>query len=137
MLANEFPADGLFSSRLTQAERTYSRAYSVRYYTRLSLTTSQRAITMADISTFDQTYELANMLIEKATKEQLAECARLLALNLAHHQKVHGEVPVDQTLALLHTFESNDEHVNLLIDGMVNLIGVLLSICGGLEKTQH
>ena len=43
-----------------------------------SLTTSQWTITMADISTFEQTYELADMLMEKATKEQLAECARLL-----------------------------------------------------------
>ncbi len=92
---------------------------------------------MADTSTFDQTYELANMLIEKSTKEQLAECARLLALNLAHHQKVHGEVPVDQTLALLSTFEPNEEHLNLLIDGMVNLIGVLLSVCGGLGEAKH
>jgi hypothetical protein len=92
---------------------------------------------MADISTFDQTYELADMLIKKATKEQLAECARLLALNLAHHQIIHGEVPVDQTRALLCTFEPNEEHLNLLIDGMVNLIGVLLSVCGGLRGAKH
>ncbi|MDN5882571.1 MAG: hypothetical protein L0H75_12220 [Nitrosospira sp.] len=89
------------------------------------------------MATFDQTYELANMLIKKATKEQLAECARLLALNLAHHQLEHGEVPVDRTLAVLHTFEPNEEHVDLLIDGMVNLIGVLLSVCGGRGKAKH
>ena len=46
---------------------------------------------MSDILTFDQTYELADMLIRKATKEQLAECARLLALNLAHHQIKQGD----------------------------------------------
>lgn len=94
-------------------------------------------MTMADISTFDQTYELADILINKATKEQLAECARLLALNLAHHQVKHGEVPIDPTLASLCTFEHNEEHLNLLIDGTVNLIGVLLSVCGGLRGLKH
>lgn len=92
---------------------------------------------MAEMSTFDQTYELANMLMEKATKEQLAECARLLALNLAHHQLKHGEIPVDETLALLRTFELNEEHLNLLVDGMINLIGVLLNVCGGSGDTRH
>ena len=92
---------------------------------------------MAEMSTFDQTYELADMLMEKATKEQLAECARLLALNLAHHQINHGEVPVDQTLALLRAFEPDEEHLDLLVDGMVNLIGVLLNVCGGSGQTKH
>ena len=92
---------------------------------------------MAEMSTFDQTYELADILMEKATKEQLAECARLLALNLAHHQTSHGEVPIGQTLALLRTSEPNEEHLNLLIDGMVNLIGVLLNVCDGSGETRH
>lgn len=92
---------------------------------------------MAEMSTFDQTYELADILVENATKEQLAECARVLALNLAHHQIKHGEVPVDQTLALLRTFEPNDEHLDLLVDGMVNLIGVLLNVCSGSGETRH
>jgi hypothetical protein len=92
---------------------------------------------MADISTFEQTYELADMLIKKATKEQLAECARVLALNLAHHQIKHGEVPVDQTLALLQTFEPTEEHLDLLVDGMVNLISVLLSVCGTVGEARH
>ena len=56
---------------------------------------------MADLSTFEQYYKLADMLIEKATKEQLAECSRLLALNLAHYKARHGELPLDETLALV------------------------------------
>ncbi len=92
---------------------------------------------MADTSTFKQTYELANMLIKKATKEQLAECAQVLALNLAHHQIKHGEVPVEQTLDLLETLEPDEEHLELLVDGMVNLIGVLLSVCSKLEEAKH
>jgi len=90
-----------------------------------------------DQVTFDQTYELAEILINKATKEQLAECARLLALNLAHHQIKHGEIPVDQTLALLRTFERSEEHLNLLIEGMLNLIGVLMNVCAGVGQSKH
>lgn len=56
---------------------------------------------MANLLTFEEYYKLADMLIEKATKEQLAECTRLLALNLAHHRQLHGEIPLDQTLAIL------------------------------------
>jgi len=40
---------------------------------------------MADLSSFKQYYRLADVLIEPASKEQLAECTRLLALNLAHY----------------------------------------------------
>ena len=62
---------------------------------------------MANLSTFEQYYKLADMLIEKATKEELAECARILALNLAHYKARHGELPLDETLALVDMTEPN------------------------------
>lgn len=65
------------------------------------------------------------MLIEQATKEQLGKCARLLALNLAHHKSLHGEIPLDETLALLDVTAPNAAQAKLLTDGMVNLIGFL------------
>lgn len=92
---------------------------------------------MTHILTFDQAYDLTNLLIKKATKEQLAECARLLALNLAHHQIKHGEIPVEETLALLHSFERTEEHLNLLMEGMLNLIGVLVNVCSGTGHATH
>lgn len=54
---------------------------------------------MADLSSSEQYYKLADILIEKANKEQLAECARLLALNLAHYQGKYGEMPLDATIS--------------------------------------
>lgn len=39
---------------------------------------------MSDLSTFDQYNKLADLLIEKVSKEDIAECARLLAMNVAH-----------------------------------------------------
>lgn len=56
---------------------------------------------MTDLAAFKQYYKLADFLIEEATKEQLAECARLLALNVAHYQGKCGEIPLDETLAAL------------------------------------
>jgi hypothetical protein len=92
---------------------------------------------MADLSTFEQYYKLADMLIEKASKEQLAECARLLALNLAHHKARHGEIPLDETLALLDLSEPNEAQAELLTDAMETLVGVLGSVCSGLGEQKH
>lgn len=77
---------------------------------------------MADLSTFEQYYKLADMLIEKATKDQLAECARLLALNVAHYQGKFGEVPLEETLALLDAEEPSEDQAKLLTVGMENLV---------------
>jgi hypothetical protein len=92
---------------------------------------------MTDLAMFKQYYQLADRLIEQATKEQLAECARLLALNLAHHQSLHGEIPLDETLALLDVTEPNEAQAQLLTDGMENFIGVLGNVCSGLGEVKH
>jgi hypothetical protein len=92
---------------------------------------------MSDLSTFEQYYKLADQLIAHATKEQLAECARLLALNLAHHQSKHGEIPLDETLALLDSNNPSDEQLELLCNGMENLVGVLGNVCSGLGEEKH
>jgi hypothetical protein len=56
---------------------------------------------MADLSDFQQYYKLADFLIEESSEEQLAECARLLALNLAHYQAKFGEISLDESLSTL------------------------------------
>lgn len=92
---------------------------------------------MADLSTFEQYYKLADMLIEKATKEQVAECARLLALNVAHYQGKFGQVPLEETLALLDAEEPSDDQAKLLVVGMETLVGVLGTVCSGLGEVKH
>ncbi len=47
-----------------------------------------------DFIRFDAQLEAA---LEDATKEEVAECARLLALNLAHYKGKHGEMPLEST----------------------------------------
>ncbi|MDP3844034.1 MAG: hypothetical protein Q8Q81_15945 [Oxalobacteraceae bacterium] len=92
---------------------------------------------MTDLSTFDQYNKLADLLIEQATKEQLAECARLLVLNLAHHQSLHGEIPLGETLALPDATAPNAAQSQLLTDGMINLVGMLGNVCSGLGEVKH
>lgn len=92
---------------------------------------------MVDLSSFEQYYKLADVLIGKADKEELAECARLLALNLAHYQGLYGEMPLDDTLALLNATEPNEEQAALLADGMEILVGVLGSVLSGVGEEKH
>lgn len=92
---------------------------------------------MADLSVFQQYYRLADALIENASREQLAECARLLALNLAHYQGKFGEMPLEATLAVLDATEPNDEQAVMLRDGMEILVGVLGGVLSGLGEEKH
>lgn len=92
---------------------------------------------MPDLTEFEQYYKLADFLIEETTKDQLAECARLLALNLAHYQSKFGEMPLDDTLAILDATEPNNEQAALLRDGMEILVGVLGGVLSGLGEEKH
>ena len=92
---------------------------------------------MADLSRFQQYYKLADALIERSSKEQIAECARLLALNLAHDQALYSEVPLSDTLAMVNSPESNDDQALLLEDGMEILVGVLGNVLSGLGEEKH
>ena len=47
---------------------------------------------MSDFDEFKAYYALAGELIEELSKEQLAECARLLALHVADYQRRFGDI---------------------------------------------
>ncbi len=92
---------------------------------------------MADLSMYVQYNKLADMLIAQATKEQIAECARLLAINVAHYQMKYGELPLEKTLAMVDVDEPNDEQVVMLAHGLECLVGVLGAVCSGLGDAKH
>jgi hypothetical protein len=94
-------------------------------------------ILMSDLSTFEQYYKLADQLIEKMSKEDIAECARLLALNVAHYQFEYGELPLDETLGMISMGKPNDEQIQLMSDGMEVFVGVLGSVASGMELQKH
>lgn len=92
---------------------------------------------MADLSTFGQYNKLADLLIEKVSKDDLAECARLLALNVAHYQSKYGELPLDEKLAMIGMTKPNDEQLQLMMDGMEILVGVLGNVVVGIGQKRH
>lgn len=92
---------------------------------------------MSDLSMFEQYYKLADQLIEKVSKEDLAKCARLLALNVAHYQSKYGELPLDETLAMIGMNNPNAEQLQLMTDGMEVLVGVLGNVVSGIGQERH
>jgi predicted metalloenzyme YecM len=93
---------------------------------------------MTDLTTFKQYLQLADQLTQVASKEELAECARLLALNLAHYELQYGSLPLHKTLAMTYADEPNEAQVEMLNKGMENLVGVLGGVIQGFEqKTSH
>lgn len=92
---------------------------------------------MSDKSTFAQYYKLADQLIDKVSKEDIAECARLLAINVAHYQSKYGELPLDETLALIGMKKPNEEQMQLMTAGMEIFVGVLGSVVSGVGQERH
>jgi len=60
---------------------------------------------------------MADQLIKKVSKVDLAECARLTSLNAAHYQSKYGELPLDETLAMISTDKPNEDRLKLMTDG--------------------
>jgi hypothetical protein len=92
---------------------------------------------MSDLSTFKHYNKLADQLIETVSKDDIAECARLLALNVAHYQSKYGELPLDETLAMIGMTKPNEEQLQLITDGMVILVGVLGNVVVGIGQERH
>jgi hypothetical protein len=83
---------------------------------------------MSDLAVFQCFYELGDRLIEEATKEQLAESLRLLALDLAQYQLRYGEIMLEKTFTFSIKVEPTDEQLELMALGMANLAGVVESV---------
>ena len=92
---------------------------------------------MSDLSTFKHYNKLADQLIEAVSKDDIAECARLLALNVAHYQSKYGELSLDETLAMIGMTKPNEEQLQLITDGMVILVGVLGNVVVGIGQERH
>lgn len=88
---------------------------------------------MLDMEKFKQTLQLSDQLINIATKDDLAECVRLLAINIAHYESVHGVLPFDETLEMAYAEEPNQAQIDLMTRGMDALVGVLGGIVQGFE----
>jgi len=85
---------------------------------------------MSESDNFATYARLADALIEKATKGQLADVARLLALNIGYYHEKYGDVPQETLLRMVRMETLNEETQRLLLHAMQNLVSALGEIIG-------
>jgi hypothetical protein len=69
-------------------------------------------------------WQLSEDLIVDATKEEIAEVARILGMQAAHYAQKFGELAIPEMTHLLAN-TSDEASVGLLRDGTVALVGIL------------
>lgn len=72
--------------------------------------------------------KIADKMIEQASKDDIADTARVLALHLAHYRAQHGEIPLKKSFELLLTETLSDEQAGELADGFEVLIAVMKTL---------
>lgn len=92
---------------------------------------------MATLLELSHLYNLTDQLVEKASKQELAETARLLAVNLSHYQMKYGDLPLDEQLAMINIEKPNAEQTEMLVNGMNNLVGLLGNVVMGIDEPRH
>ncbi len=58
--------------------------------------TCEEGLLMISLKEFKDYYKHLDEMIAESTKADLAECARLLALNVAHYKSKYGELPIEE-----------------------------------------
>ena len=89
---------------------------------------------MTDLTKYRQYSEIAEQLIRIADKEQLAECARLLAMNVAHYEMKYGAMLLEEILATTQSGTPNDQQAELMAKGTETLVGMLGNVMQGFDK---
>lgn len=74
---------------------------------------------------FQAYWRLAEEMIARASKDELAETARILALQAAHYARKYGALELPDLQHLLTTVTADEASVALLRDGSEALVGVL------------
>lgn len=75
-------------------------------------------------------WQLSEEMIANASKDDLAEAARILAMQAAHFARKYGELQLPDLQHLLMATRADDESIGLLRDGTEALVGVLAMVTG-------
>ena len=75
-------------------------------------------------------WQLSEEMIAKASKDDLAEVARILAMQSAHYARKYGELQLPDLANLLSATHIDDESASLLRDGAEALVGVMAMVTG-------
>lgn len=86
--------------------------------------------TTKEFQEFKAYWHLSEELIADASKEDLAEAARILAMQAAHYARKYGDLQLPDLTHLLSATQVNDGNIGLLRDGTEALVGVLAMVSG-------
>jgi hypothetical protein len=75
-------------------------------------------------------WHLSEEMLADATKEDIAEVARILGMQAAHYARKYGELQLPDLHHLLTMTHPDDEGIGLLRDGTEALVGVMAMVCG-------
>ncbi len=89
---------------------------------------------MNALEEFKDYYKRLDEMIAESTKVDLAECARLLALNVAHYKAKYGELPLEEHQAMLEADDIDEEMAKLLASGVLEMAVVLALVTGRSEE---
>ncbi len=92
---------------------------------------------MNALAEFKDYYKYLDEMIAESTKENLAECARLLALNVAHYKSKYGELPLEEHQAMLEADDIDEDLAKLLASGMLEMTITLATVTGRLEEYER
>jgi hypothetical protein len=79
---------------------------------------------------FSAYWKLSEEMITDATKDDLAEAARILAMQAAHFARKYGEMQLPDLHHLLSATHVDEDSIGLLRDGTEALVGVLAMVTG-------
>lgn len=84
---------------------------------------------------------VADTLIARASKDQLANVAKILALHIGWYHERYGDVPQDELLRITRAETLDGAGKRLVLHGMQNLVGALAEVLGvtldGEEEARH
>lgn len=72
-----------------------------------------------------QFMRLTDKMVDDGSKNQIAEAARILALQIGHYQRKFGALPIDETMQLLNTAALTEEQAGWVADGLEILTAVI------------
>ena len=86
----------------------------------------------AAVARFAKYLQESDDMLIRAERNDLEECARILAVYCAHYRSKFGVLPMSETLELLNSETMNDDQANWIGDGLETLIAIL-----GMLEQEH
>jgi hypothetical protein len=76
-------------------------------------------------------------LVDESSKEELADCALLLAMNLANYKSKFGELPSENFKELLVTDTIDEDTARILMEGSEEMIKTLSMVTGEIDVDMN